>query len=174
HHSPLAPRRIQIVLALEVATSWWSADHAAGNTPAHRGDEHRKSTVGRAAHPRRASQARYRYRSDERSQVYGQAKRAAVPGLENISQQSCRRHRGDGSVRRPNNLVSFALWPADHGARPAADSMVWCHIASERRMDRKSAHGSSWLGTSSALSDPRSGRGLWRGLHPTTSINGHS
>src|ERR1700688_4614822 len=87
---------------------------------------------------------------------------------------SCRRHRGDGSVRRPNNLVSFALWPTDHGARPAADSMVWCHIASERRMDRKSAHGSLWLGTSSPLSDPRSGWGLWRGLHPTTSINGHS
>src|ERR1700693_2083688 len=52
--------------------------------------------------------------------------------------------------------------------------MVWCHIASERRMDRKSAHGSLWLGTTSPLSDPRSGWGLWRGLHPTTSINGHS
>jgi hypothetical protein len=57
---------------------------------------------------------------------------------------------------------------------PAADSMVWCHIASERRMDRKSAHGSLWLGTSSPLSDARSGWGLWRGLHPTTSMNGHS
>src|SRR3984893_11643930 len=128
HHSPLAPRRIQIVLALEVATSWWSADHAAGNTPAHRGDEHRKSTVGRAANPRRASQARYRYRSDERSQVYGQAKRAAVPGLENISQQSCRRHRGDGSVRRSDNLVSFAhgLLIMGHGRR----QILWFGVTS--------------------------------------------
>jgi hypothetical protein len=48
------------------------------------------------------------------------------------------------------------------------------YIASEHRKDRKPAHGSLWLGTSSPLSDPRSGWGLWRGLHPTTSINGHS
>ena len=35
-----------------------------------------------------------------------------------------------------------------------ADSMVWRHIASDCRMDRKSAHRSMWLGTSSPLSDP--------------------
>ena len=72
-HCPLAPRRIQIVLVVEVATSWRSTDGAAGNTPADPRDEHRKPTVGSAADPWRASQARYRYRSDERSQVYGQA-----------------------------------------------------------------------------------------------------
>src|SRR6266404_4399623 len=88
--------------------------------------------------------------------------------------KSCRRHRGDGSVRRPDNLVSFALRLADHGAWPAADSLVWRHIASDRTMDRKSAHGSMRLGTGSPLSDPRSGRGLWRALRPKTSINGHS
>src|SRR6266404_7824852 len=41
-------------------------------------------------------------------------------------------------------------------------------------MDRKSGHESMRLGTSSPLSDPRSGRCLWRGLHPKTSIDGHS
>jgi hypothetical protein len=41
-------------------------------------------------------------------------------------------------------------------------------------MDRKSDHGSLRLGTSSPISDPRSGWGLWRDLHPKTSINGHS
>jgi hypothetical protein len=69
----LASRGIQIVLALEVATSWRSANGAARNTPADPGDEHRKSTLGRAARPRRASQARHRYRTDERGQVYGEA-----------------------------------------------------------------------------------------------------
>jgi len=39
------------------------------------------------------------------------------------------------------------------------DSMVWRHIASDRRMDSKSAHGSMRLGTSYALSDPRPGTG---------------
>src|SRR5258706_15197291 len=41
-------------------------------------------------------------------------------------------------------------------------------------MDRKSDHGSLRLGTNPSVSDPRSGWGLWRGLHPKTSINGHS
>src|ERR1700687_4717894 len=85
-----------------------------------------------------------------------------------------RRHRGDGSVRRPDNLVSFALRLADHRAWPAADTLVWRHIASDRRMDGKSAHGSMRLGTGSPLSDPRSGRGLWLALRSKTSINGHS
>src|ERR1700758_3426736 len=105
---------------------------------------------------------------------YGEAERAAVPRREHLPPQSCRRHRGDGSVRRSDDLVSFALRPIDHGAWPAADSMVWRYTASDRGMDRKSAHGSLWLGTSSPLSNPRSGWGLWRGLHPTASINGYS
>src|SRR6266850_7835168 len=36
------------------------------------------------------------------------------PRLENLYPQSCRRHRGDGSVCRADNLVSPALWIADH------------------------------------------------------------
>src|SRR5437879_5490228 len=36
--------------------------------------------------------------------------------------------------------------------------MVWRYIASDCTMDRKSAHGSMWLGISSPLSDPRPGR----------------
>jgi nicotinamidase-related amidase len=43
----LAPRRIQIVLALEVATSWRSTNGAARNTTADPRDEHCKSTVGK-------------------------------------------------------------------------------------------------------------------------------
>src|SRR6267142_417140 len=50
------------------------------------------------------------------------------------------------------------------GGRPAADSIVWRYIASDRRMDLKSAHGNLRPGTSAPLSDPRAGWGLWRGL----------
>jgi transposase InsO family protein len=39
----------------------------------------------------------------------------AVPRLEDLSPQPCRRHRGDGSVRRADALLSAALWPVDHG-----------------------------------------------------------
>ena len=45
---------------------------------------------------------------------------------------------GYGSVCRADNLVSPALWIADHGARPATYSVVWRHSASNRGMDRKS------------------------------------
>jgi len=44
-----------------------------------------------------------------------------------------------------------------HGRR----QILWRHIAADRRMDGKTAHGSTRLGTGSPLSDPRSGRGLW-------------
>jgi hypothetical protein len=66
----------------------------------------------------------------------------------------------------------YGLLIMGHGRRQIF--VVWRHSASDRRMDRKSGHGSMRLGTSSPLSDPRSGRCLWRGLHPKTSIDGHS
>jgi hypothetical protein len=66
----------------------------------------------------------------------------------------------------------YGLLIVGHGRRQIF--VVWRHGASDLRMDRKSDHGSLRLGTSSPISDPRSGWGLWRGLHPKTSINGHS
>jgi hypothetical protein len=59
--------------------------------------------------------------------------------------------------------ISFRLLYGllDHGARPATYSVGWRHSASNRRMDRKSGHGSMRLGTGSPLSHSRPGRGLW-------------
>jgi len=89
------------------------------------------------------------------------AKGRRSPSLEDVPPQSCRWDRRDGSVCCANNLVSFALRLIDHGAWSTTDSMVWRYIAPERRMDRKSDHGSVRLGTDSPLSDPRSRWGLW-------------
>src|SRR5258706_5143718 len=144
------------------------------DSQAYPGDEHRQSVVGSATDPWRAPQARHRNRTDQRGQVHGQEKRPAISRLADVPSQSCRRHRRDGSVRRADNLVSFALRLVDCGPWPTADFVVWRHGASDLRMDRKSDHGSLRLGTSSPISDPRPGWGLWRGLHPKTSINGHS
>jgi transposase InsO family protein len=118
--------------------------------------------VGSATDPWRAPQARHRNRTDQRGQVHGQEKRPAISRLADVPSQSCRRHRRDGSVRRADNLISFALRLVDCGAWPTADFVVWRHGASDLRMDRKSDHGSLRLGTSSPISDPRSGWGLWR------------
>src|SRR5260221_3535935 len=82
----------------------------------------------------------------------GRRRHPPSQGWRTFYPQSCRRHRGDGSGCRADNLVSPALWIADHGARPATYSVVWRHSASNRRMDRKSGHGSMRLGTGSPLS----------------------
>src|ERR1700733_2339800 len=68
----VAPRRVQIVLALEVTTSWWPTNLTDRDTQAYPRDEHRQPAVGSAADPRRTAQARHRYRPDERGQVYGE------------------------------------------------------------------------------------------------------
>src|SRR6476469_6011042 len=99
---------------------------------------------------------------------------AAVPGLEDVPPQLCRPHRGDGSVRRTDDLILLALWLVNHGAWSTTGFMVWRYRASDRRMDRNSDHASVRLEAGPSLSDPRPGWGLWRGLHPKSSIHGHS
>src|SRR5271155_3647855 len=148
----MAPCGLPFVLALEVTTAWWPAISSAGSTQTDSRDEHRQSAVGSAVDPWRTPQARHRYRTDQRGQVHGQAKRSAVPRLEDVPSQSCRWHRRDGSVRRTDNLISSTLRLVYCGASSTADFMVWRHSASDRRLDRKSDHGSLRLGTSSPLS----------------------
>src|ERR1700730_15262980 len=148
----MAPRRVQIALAVEVAAPWWPTNFSATATQACPRDEHCQSAVGSAADPWRTPQARHRYRTDQRGQVHGQAKRPAIPRLEDVPSQSCSWDRCDGFVRRADNLVSPALRLVDCGAWSTADFMAWRHSASDRRLDRKSDHGSLRLGTSSPLS----------------------
>src|SRR3977135_1564938 len=150
----MASRWLPIVLALEIESAGWQANSPVGDTQAYPRDEHCQSSVGIAADPWRTPQARRRYRTDQRGQVHGQATRPAVPRLEDIPPQSRGWDRCDGYVRRADNLVSPALWIADHGARPATYSVVWRHSASNRRMDRKSGPASMRLGAGSQLSHP--------------------
>src|SRR6266480_409159 len=51
----VAPRRVPIVLALEVTTSWWPTNLTDRDTQAYPRDEHRQPAVGRAADPRRVA-----------------------------------------------------------------------------------------------------------------------
>src|SRR6201995_771465 len=156
----MAPRRVQIVLAVEVAAPWRPTNCSARDTHAYPRDEHCQSAVGSAADAWRTPQARHRYRTDQRGQVHGQAKRPAIARLEDVPPQPRRWDRCDGSVRRADNLVSSALWLVDCGAWSTADFMVWRHSASDRRLDRKSDHGIRRLGTRYPLSNSLPGRGL--------------
>src|ERR1700722_7768170 len=148
----MASRWLPLILAMEIESAGWQASSSVADTQAYPRDEHCQSAAGNASDSWRTPQARRRYRTDERGQVHGQAKRPAIPRLEDVPSQSCRRHRRDGSVRRTDNLISSALRLVDCGAWSTADFMVWRHSASDRRLDRKSGHGSLRLGTSSPLS----------------------
>src|ERR1700676_1362755 len=112
----MASRWLPTILALEIESAGWQANNSVGDTQACPRDEHCQSSVGSASDPWRVAQARHRYRTDQRGQVHGQAKTPAIPTLEDVPSQSCRRHRRDGSVRRADNLVSPALRLVDCGA----------------------------------------------------------
>src|SRR5246127_319953 len=127
----MAPCGLPFVLALEVATAWWPATSSAGNTQTDPRDEH------------------------------GQAKRSAVPRVDDVPPKSCRWHRRDRSVRRSDNLVPSALWFVDHGAWQTTGHMVRSNDASDRGMDRKPDNGSLRMGAASPLSAPRSGWRVW-------------
>src|ERR1700716_2514057 len=96
-------------------------------------DEHWQSAVGSAADPWRTPQDRHRYRTDQRGQVHGQAKRPAIPRLEDVPSQSCRRHRRDGSVRRTDNLIRllYGVLIVGHGRRQILWFGVTAHPTAE-------------------------------------------
>src|SRR5277367_3712378 len=129
----MASRRLPIILALEIESAGWQANSSVGDTQAYPRDEHCQSSVGSAADPWRTPQARHRYRTDQRGQVHGQAKRPAIPRLEDVPSQSCRRDRCDGLVRRTDNLISSALRLVDcgHGRRQILWFGVTAHPTAE-------------------------------------------
>ncbi len=86
------------------------------------------------------AQARHRCRADECSQVHGAAEATAVPGLDDLSAQSCRRDRRDGSFRGADDFVPAFVWLAHLAPRSTRDLMAGGHRAPDRRVDRPPAH----------------------------------
>ena len=109
YRHPLAPRRFQIALALEIAAPLRSTDCTVGNSPADPRDEQRQPVVGSAENPWRAAQARHRDRPDQRRQVYGAEEGPSLAGMEDIPSQPRRWHCRHGPLRSADNLVSTAL-----------------------------------------------------------------
>src|SRR4029077_2271041 len=97
------------VLALEIKTARRPAKDPAGDPSSYSRDESRQPIMGRTTDPWRASQARHRCWANHRCKVYGVGKATAVPRVEDVSSQSCRRHRVDGPVRGSDNLIPTLL-----------------------------------------------------------------
>ena len=110
---------------------WKSRPHGGRpKTPAdirepHPRDEYREPALGSTPDTRRTAQAWHRCRADHSRKVHGEEKAATVARLEDLSSQSCRRHRIDGSVRGPDDLVSAVVWLPDPAAWPSRDSVAW-------------------------------------------------
>jgi len=81
----LASRGFSGVLALEITIVQRPAKGARGHSSAHSRDERCQPAVGSATDPRRAAQARHRYRPDDRSKIHGKGKTAIVAGLEDCN-----------------------------------------------------------------------------------------
>src|ERR1700730_9245091 len=111
---PLASCRLPSVLALEIQNARRPRDAPAGDPSDHSLDESRQPIVGRTTDPWRASQARHRCWANHRCKVYGEGKATAV-----------RRHRVDGPVRGPDNLIPTALRVAD---TPDRRQILWLGV----------------------------------------------
>ena len=57
---PLAPRWVQVLLALEITAPRWPTKNTCGHSPPHSGDECGQPIMGRTTHSRRATQTRHR------------------------------------------------------------------------------------------------------------------
>ena len=71
---------------------------------------------------------------------------------EDLSSQSYRRHRIDGLVRCPDDLVSAVVRPPDPAAFPPGAFVVSCDRTSGRRMDRPATERGLWLEGSAEIS----------------------
>jgi len=139
----------------------WSTEDTTGDSPAHSRYEYCEPALGCTADPRRTPHARHRCRANDSSEVHGEAKATAVARMEDLSSQSRRRHRIDGFVCRPHDLLPAAIWIFDSSASPPRDRVARCDRASDCRMDRSPTHGSIRLGTDTTIHHSRSGWGLW-------------
>ena len=80
----LASSRLSLLLALEIIAAGRAAADRHGIAGADPADEHRESTLGRAARPRRTAQARLCRRSIKCREIHGQATWTAKPVVPTI------------------------------------------------------------------------------------------
>ena len=106
----MAPRRVQIVLAVEVAAPWWPTNYSACDTQAYPRDEHCQSAVGSAADPWRTPQDRHRPKAGGHS--------SAIT-LMGSPRWTC------SSYRQSHFVISSARRLVNCGAWSTADFMVW-------------------------------------------------
>src|SRR5262245_28754970 len=151
----LAPRWVPSLLALEIPTAGWPAVGTGRHSLLDPRDEHCKPTLGCAPDTRGIAQARHRCRTDYGCKVHGEEAATAVAGVEDLPAQSHRRHRIDGSVSGPDDLVSAVVRIADPAARSSRASVGGCHGASDCGMDCPPTDRGIWVAADAPLHHSR-------------------
>ena len=94
----------------EIESTRWPTEDTAGDSSAHLRHEYCKPSLGCTADPWRTSHARRGCRANDRSEVHDEAEAAAIARMEDLPSQPQRRHRVDGFVCRPDDLVPAVLY----------------------------------------------------------------
>src|SRR5262249_21896990 len=99
---------------------------------------------------------------------------AAVAGLADLSDQSCRWHRGNRPLRAADDNVPAALLPCDSASRASTMGIVRGDDKSDRGVDFAPDHRGVSVGQCTSLSYSGPGHGLWPGLQAAVVRHGHS
>src|ERR1700757_1636314 len=105
--------------------------------------------------------ARYMYRGWPPSQ-----------GVADLSDQSCRWHRGNRSLRSADDYVSSALLPCDSASRAPTVGVVRGDDKSDRGVDFAPDHRGIPVGQCTSLPYPGPGHGVWPGLRAAFARHG--
>src|SRR6266853_801830 len=99
---------------------------------------------------------------------------AAIAGLADLSDQSCRWHRGNRPLRAADDNVPAALLPCDSASRASTVGIVRGDDKSDRGVDFAPDHRGVSLGQFTSLSYSRPGHCVWSGLQAAVACHGHS
>jgi len=99
---------------------------------------------------------------------------AAIAGLADLSDQSCRWHRGNRPLRAADDYVPAALLPCDSASRAPTVAIVRGNDKSDRRMDFAPDHRGVPVGQCTSLSYSGPGHCVWPELQAAFAGYGHS
>src|SRR5262249_38926610 len=99
---------------------------------------------------------------------------AAIAGLADLPDQSCRWYRGNRPLRAADDNVPAALLPCDSASRTSTVGVVRGDDKSDRGVDFAPDYRVVPLGQCTSLSYSGPGHCVWRGLQAALACHGHS
>jgi len=132
---PVAPARISTLLGMEESATIRSAHDQYGAARSDSADELRQSSLGCAENPRRAAEARPIGLAGDGVEVHDSGSTAAVAGVADVLEESCRASNRVGFLHGAHGDVSSSVRARDTDAPPAPAGPFQCDGPSDGGMD---------------------------------------